>query len=122
MMLFKSEKALNFLLENGEVYTLRPRRRREGKDWIKIGRIKLADIEVKLVGEVFSGWYGYFWVRPVDNKRTILPLGNFVQKSGFRTVREWLEEVKRLNGGKVPDRLFLYHVRLLKVVAHARAK
>jgi len=122
MMLFKSEKALSFLLENGEVYTLRPRRRKEGKDWIKVGRVKLADIEVRLIGEVFLGWYGYFWVRPVENRNTIMPLGQFVQKSGFRTVGEWLEEVKRLNGGKIPDKLFLYYVKLLKGVTHARAK
>ena len=96
---FKSKRALEHLLKHGEVYTIRPKERTEGFAVVKTSRKsqRLAVVDVKYVGKVSAG-----------------TLDNFVDKSGFRSVREWLEEVRRLNGGKLPERMFLYCVKLLE--------
>ena len=108
---FKSKKALDYLLKNGEVYTIRPRKRSEGLAYVKTSKKgrKLAEVEVKYVGEVVltapdDEWY------VADGAYAKGKLEEFVDKSGFNSVEEWLEEVRKLNGGKLPDRMFLYHV------------
>jgi len=107
---FKSKKALDYLLKNGEVYTIRLRKRSEGLAYVKTHRKgrKIMDVVVRYVGEVMLlqklGW------SVVGEVYIIGKLEDFVNKSGFSSVDEWLEEVKRLNKGKLPDEIFLYHV------------
>ena len=112
---FKSKKALDCLLKNGEVYTIRPKKRSEGLAYVKTSKKgrKLAEVEVKYVGEVVltapdDEWY------VADGAYAKGKLEEFVDKSGFDSVEEWLEEVRKLNGGKLPDRMFLYCVKLLE--------
>ncbi len=111
VLIFKSQKALNFLLENGEVYTLRPKIRKEGRDWItnKRGGRKIADAEVKLIG-----------VCATTNRRLVVEidtgsiksLEDYVEKSGFSSVEEWFAEGNKIYKGKIPNRLYLYYVKL----------
>ena len=94
---FKSEKALKFLITYGVVYTLRPNLRKTGKAWICNNRRKVADATVEYVEKITQSNAGI--------------LEEFVSKSGFDSVEEWLNEVKRLNG-KIPDVLHLYRITL----------
>jgi len=111
---FKSKKALDYLLKNGEVYTIRLKKRSEGLAYVKTSKKgrKLAEVEVKYVGEVVltepdDEWY------VADGAYAKGKLEEFVDKSGFDSVEEWLEEVRKLNGGKLPDRMFLYHCKII---------
>jgi hypothetical protein len=84
------EKARNYLLRNGYVYTLRPKKRREGKEVLSYGGFgKKGEVNVKFVKEILD------WNE----------LNRYVDKSGFRTVDEWVRKAK---GSR-----FLYHVVLL---------
>lgn len=116
---FKSKKALNYLLKNGEVYTIRPRKRSEGLAYVKTSKKgrKLAEVEVRCVGKVDLTAPDDEWYIDLTDVDFITigrgGLKRFVGKSGFNSVEEWLEEVRRLNGGKLPaDKMFLYHVEL----------
>jgi len=108
---FKSKKALEHLLKNGEVYTIRPTKRTEGFAFVKTSKKgkKIAIVGVKYVGEiVLTAPDGEWFV--ADGAYAKGKLEEFVDKSGFDSVEEWLEEVRKLNGGKLPDRMLLYHV------------
>lgn len=106
-IIFSSKKALSFLTSHGEVYTLR-KRRKAGKAWLtaKRGGKKIADVEVKEVGRVVFRDEPY--VVTDEGER---PLSEFTPKSGFESTEEWIRELRKLHG-KIPDDLYLYHVRL----------
>jgi hypothetical protein len=88
---FNVKKARDFLLKNGYVYTLRPRKRREGKDVLMYGGFgKKGYVNVKFVKEILD------WDE----------LNRYVYESGFRNVDEWVREAK---GSR-----FLYLVTLLE--------
>ena len=97
VIIFKSRKALKQLLENGFVYTFRAKQRKTGRDWVtdRYGGRKIADVYVQLVA---SGG--------------VESLEGFEEGSGFGSLSEWLEEIKRLNKGRLPKRGFLYLVEL----------
>lgn len=104
-MIFQSEKARRFLLENGVVFTFRAKRRKKlGEDWIadRRGGHKIADVLVEEEG----------MFRPQE-------LGLYVEYSGFSTLEEWIEEMKRLNGGMLPSEGWLYKVTLLSASSNA---
>lgn len=87
-MIFSSEKARKHLLEKDFVLTFRtlhPTGRRLGKDWATDKRCgkKIADILV------FSEYRSF---RPSPSS-----LALYVAYSGFDSVDEWIEEIKRLN-------------------------
>jgi len=106
-MIFQSEKARRFLLENGVVFTFRAKRRKKlGEDWItdRRGGRKIADILVEEEGKF----------KPQD-------LGLYVKYSGFSTLEEWIEEIKRLNGGRLPAEGRLYKVTFLSASMDARS-
>jgi len=122
VMIFKSKKALNFLLTHGEVYTLRPKRRKEGRDWItdRRGGKKIANVEVELVAFIdleknYAETYRY--INTIFNCAKDL-LGNYVEKSGFQSVGEWLSEGRRIYKGSLPNQPYLYHVRLVGGLFH----
>jgi reverse gyrase len=88
---FNVEKARNYLLRNGYVYTLRPKKRREG-------------IEV-LSYEGF-GKKGVVYVSFVKEIESDEELKEFVSESGFETVEEWRKEAG--------ESRFLYYVFTVK--------
>lgn len=83
VMLFSSDRARKYLIRHGYVYTFRKNQHKEGKDWVtdKRGNPKLFDVDIKLVMKIDYP----------------LELNIFVSKSGFRTLHEWLKEIRRLN-------------------------
>lgn len=98
VMIFEGEKARNFLLRNGAVYTFRVKRRKKvGKDWItdRRGGRKIAEVLIEEVGE-------------------FAPTGltPYVGLSGFNSLEEWTAEIRRLNDGKLPEKGWLYMVVL----------
>ena len=102
VIIFQSEKPRRFLLKNGVVFTFRLHRREPvGRDWMtdKRGGRKIADVEVEEVG--------YF---------NSLDLDPYVAYSGFSSVEEWNEEIKRiLKWDKLPPKRWqgwLYEVSL----------
>lgn len=122
VMYFKSEKALEFLLKNGVVYTLRSKRKKIiGWDWIKTSRNgrKVADVFVEEVGRVtFPGCYGIAKERLPIKKRTVdytdtSQIEPYVEYSGFSSAKEWLEEYWELVGDRIPF-AWLYKVTLLE--------
>ena len=87
---FNVREAREHLLKRGHVYTLRPKRRREGKDVLMFGKFgKRGTVYVKFVKEVKD-----------DSE-----LEEYVGESGFGSVGEW-----RKKAGKSR---FLYYVELL---------
>lgn len=116
VLIFKSSKALSRLLNHGCVYTLRAKKRKEGKDWVtnKRGGKKLADVFVKYVGEVRIKESGSI----VLTERGVRLLEEFVRRSGFWSEDEWLNEVRKLNG-TLPDRTHLYFVCLADSIAES---
>lgn len=100
-------------LDKGEVFTFRTKRRKVeyGEDWAtnKRGGHKIGSIYVSY----FDEW-------TTDDGSTSLAEGarnikNFVERSGFDSLEEWLEVIKELNGGKLPTKGYLYHVRDLSI-------
>jgi len=114
VMLFKSHKALAYLLRHGYVYTIRAKKRPEGKDWVtnKRGGKKIANVFVKYVGVVRIEETGSI----VLTKCGVRLLEEYVRKSGFWDEQEWLEEVRKLNG-TLPDKAHLYFVCLADSIA-----
>jgi len=108
VIVFSSSKPRKHLLENGQVYTVRTKKRKEkmfkpSKDWLtdRRGGRKIADVLVE------------YWL-PVRREELELLLQRYVKKSGFLTVNEWIQEIKRLAKGKLPPVLHLYRVLLVK--------
>lgn len=94
VMWFNVKEAREFLLKEKFVYTLRPKKRREGRDmlsWEGFGKKGIG--MVKFVKEI------------VDDGE----LEKFVKWSGFESVRAWRE--------KAGDSKFLYRVDLLSLVS-----
>jgi len=97
VMIFVDPKPRNFLLNEGLVYTFRVKRRKKlGNDWLtdKRGGRKIANIIVLEMLEI----------QPED-------LSSFVGWSGFSTLEEWHEAIKRINGF-IPSKGWLYLVLL----------
>jgi hypothetical protein len=89
---FNNEKARKYLLENGDVYTLRPKKRREGLDVLSYTNFgKKGIVEIKFLGKI----------------EDYCELQDFVEFSGFESIKEW----KRAAG----DSRFLYYVKLVEV-------
>ena len=86
---FNVKKAREFLLKNGYVYTLRPKKRREGREPLFYGGFgKKAMAYVIFIGKI-------------ENDKE---LEEYVKDSGFETVEEWRREAK--------DSKYLYKIVL----------
>ena len=101
VIIFKSEKARNYLLTHGAVYTMRARRRKMvGNDWMTDKRLgkKLKDVYVQEIGQVHFG--------PIPPK--------IVEQSGFSSLGEWEEEYCKLHSVPIETspQGWLYRVRL----------
>jgi len=90
-MMFKSKRALDFLLRNGIVATMRNTKYRLGQ---------VVRINRELCGVI---------IEIHDNTRA--NRGKFVKISGFNTVEEWENEARKLHKGKLPRRIYI--VKLL---------
>ena len=100
VLIIKSEKARDFLLQNGMVYILQPKQlKKTGKDWItkKRGGEKIFEVEIEEIGS-----------------QSIFLLSNYVESSGFKTLTEWHEEIKKSSRGKFSPYRWLYKVTLIK--------
>lgn len=101
---FASDRAREFLLKNGCVYTFRLARRSGlGKDWMREKRSgrKMADVYIEEIGE-FSPY----------------KLEPYVKESGFTSLSEWITEIKKLNI-ILPSKGFLYKVSILKKIKYS---
>lgn len=109
-IVFKSDKAFNYLITNGYVYTLRKyirtgiktlKRHRHGK--------AVGKVSVEYVGtvDVSEGMY------VVNIRGATVPLERFVKHSGFDSLEEWIKEFKRLCRSAVLGAR-LYRVTLLR--------
>jgi len=111
VMIFMSEKALNFLLQNGYVYTFRTKKRKLRNvydapgmsfpcdtDWVtdRRGGKKICDVHIFYIREVVD-----FKFRESE-----------IKASGFKTRDEWIEEIKKLNRGKLPKKGYMYLVTI----------
>jgi hypothetical protein len=97
VIIFQSEKARDFLLFWGWVFTFRTRKRKKlGRDWMtdRRGGKKIVDVWV------------LYWAKVHISKLT----RQHVKYSGFETKKEWLEEIKRLNHGILPEVGYVYKV------------
>ena len=105
-MIFKSEKARNYLLRRGIVVTFRPKKRKKNieQTWAtpKYRGKKIADIIVRFLCEVRR--------EEIREK-----LDKHVALSGFKNVDEWIDEIKKLNKGEIPKKGYLYVVIKLPV-------
>jgi hypothetical protein len=83
----------------------------KGISWItdKYGGKKIADVEI-------MGWNDYRDValskegNELDWKKV---LEKHVEDSGFTTVEDWIEVIKRFCHGSIPTIGYLYHVELI---------
>lgn len=107
MMFFNHSKVRAYLVEHGEVFTIRLKKRREGNDLFVYGAlfkdpIKIGKGEVRLVKSIsFS--------REESSEKE---LTEFVNKSGFDSPQEWIEGFVAVNKGRIPKEAFVYHARL----------
>jgi len=124
VMLFMSEKALKHLLRNGVVVTFRAKRRNLSMvvDWITDcrGGSKIADAVIEEIAHCRlyreDGYITYSLdseeIREHYGNLTV-PISFWLTHSGFSNSDEWLEEIKRLNKGRLPEEGWLYKVELL---------
>jgi len=98
-IIFMEKKVLDFLKKRRFVFTFRAKKRAEGKTWMTNKRFgkKLGTVEVKLLTEI----------EPTREK-----LSPYLRGSGFDSLDEWIEAIKRLNNG-LPEKGYLYVVRLI---------
>lgn len=118
VMYFKNETVLNFLLENGVVYTLRKHLRKKGQDgrtvvdWITPfrGCKKVATALVMWIGVVDLESQKVFTVEDPEP----IPLENYVDKSGFGCVEDWINTYRAF-AGKKSKSAYLYKVVVMKI-------
>lgn len=96
---FNIEEAYYFLMENGEVFTLRPYKKIEGRVMI------LSKLEGK---PYFKGMGELIFCREIDMSDIISKahLHNYVYKSGFNSIEEWLAKAKPI------QKYYLYYLKL----------
>lgn len=99
VIIFASERAREYLLEHGIVYTVRLKKRYQvGDDWMTDKRLgsKIKDVFVTYMGET-----------------TVTLLQPYVKQSGFKDLNDWWAEIVNLNKvGVRLDTLHLYKVEL----------
>jgi len=102
VIIFREDKPRKFLLKNGEVFTLRINRKKFGRDYMTDGRghPKICDVMVEDWGKISTDYP--------------LILSKYVKKSGYLTIPEWLEAVKRVNRLKTLPKI-LQLIRVVKI-------
>ena len=98
IIFFNSEKARKHLLEKGYVYTLRfPRRTGKGKA-----------IKGNNSNREFLCFVYITFIKKIKDPKELEP---YVNESGFNSVDEWVNEVKRFHGGFYAQ--YLYKVKII---------
>jgi len=96
VMFFNVKMVRDFLIEHGEVYTLRKLRKRLGSDVAVFGALykhtTFAKINITFIGKITSA-----------NQ-----LENYVYKSGLNSAKEWFSKATEMSGYP----LYLYHVEV----------
>jgi len=107
---FSIFEPIKYLIENEEVYTIRPNKRKTVEE-IKV-KIYYKDVKVgkgtkRLVGIVarLGGW------KVIKTDKTVVDLDEYVHKSGFKTVKDWIKAVITVNK-RMPAFLQLFHVKV----------
>ena len=107
---FSLFEPIKYLIENGEIYTIRPNKRKTVEE-IKV-KIYYKDVKVgkgtkRLVGIVarLGGW------KVIKTDKTVVDLDEYVHKSGFKTVKDWIKAVITVNK-RMPAFLQLFHVKV----------
>ena len=99
VMIFSSKKALEHIRTMGGVVTFRLKERKVlGNDWVtdRRGGKKLFDVFVDIEEEE---------IIPDD-------LDDYVEDSGFKSLKEWIDEIKQLHKCDEQTKGFLYYVCL----------
>jgi len=111
-MSFQSEKAREFLLKNGFVFTFRTKKKEIGPIWINEGRGKPKIANARIVWELEVDGSE---IDPREDLKTELllklALEPYVSGSGFEDGEEWVNEIRRLNT-KLPRSGWIYLVLL----------
>ncbi|MCD6148685.1 hypothetical protein J7J18_04890 [bacterium] len=107
---FSIFEPIKYLIENGEVYTIRPNKRKtvdEIKVVIYYKDVKVGKGTKRLVGSVakLGEW------KVIKTDKTVVDLSEFVDKSGFKTVKDWIKAVITVNK-RIPVFLQLFHVKV----------
>jgi len=105
---FNVPEAYKYLMENGEVYTLRDHSKKKGNAMLR------SSLEGKpyykgMVTIVFIGEICFTTISPMTLTRSShLLLKRHVSLSGFSTIWEWLSKLKKLEDRQ---EYYLYYVR-----------
>ncbi|RLI18407.1 hypothetical protein DRO54_10180 [Candidatus Bathyarchaeota archaeon] len=105
---FSLLEPIKYLIENGEVYTIRPQKSKvvdENGVYIYYKDMRIGIGKKERVGSVarLGGW------KVVKKDKTVVDLSEFVDKSGFKTVKDWIKAVVTINK-RMPAFLQLYRV------------
>ena len=115
---FCVREAYEYLIDNDEVYTLRPNNPKEnGKHQLKstlyrYDRVLKREHHESYVGVVNVEFVNVFTFNAKYREYISQELEDYVAKSGFKTLSEWLAHVKGL---KRNDELYLYHVTTIRI-------
>ena len=107
---FSLFEPIKYLIENGEVYTIRPQRTKvvkENEVYIYYKDLKIGKGKKERVGSVarLGEW------KVIKTDKTVVDLSEFVDKSGFKTVKDWIKAVITVNK-RMPVFLQLFHVKV----------
>jgi len=105
---FSLLEPIKYLIENGEVYTIRPQKSKvvdENGVYIYYKDMRIGIGKKERIGSVarLGGW------KVVKKDKTVVDLSEFVDKSGFKTVKDWIKAVVTVNK-RMPAFLQLYRV------------
>ena len=105
---FSLFEPIKYLIENEEVYTIRPQRSKvidENGVYIYYKGMRIGKGKKERVGSVarLGKW------KVIKKDKTVVDLDEFVDKSGFKTVKDWIKAVITVNK-RMPAFLQLYRV------------
>jgi hypothetical protein len=97
-IVFSDATARKQLVDEGRVVTFRKRDRTTGATWWRKSRTgeKEGDVVVKQIAKI----------DPADS----MLLAFHREESGFETTKAWMDAIRELNGGELPESGYLYEV------------
>lgn len=105
---FSIFEPIRYLIENGEVYTIRPNKNKvveENEVYIYYKGMRIGKGKKERIGSVarLGEW------KVVKTDKTVVDLSEYVDKSGFKTVKDWIKAVITVNK-RMPAFLQLYRL------------
>ncbi len=111
MIWFNSESARKQLIDNGIVVTARKYRNTFGYDKAIYYNYKKDRI---IIGKCDIKFLEYSDINDEDNKDHKRILSKYIELSGFNSVNEWVNEIRKLNNNRrLPEFLVLLKVVLI---------